>query len=94
MQDEWDRVEQSKQPVLEIQPFQQSHEETGNNKVVKDNVRSRATFSLPWSEEESKTDRRGVGGGYDGELTQMTFKHVINSDVFESDKASDNYRFN
>ena len=42
-------------------------------------------FSLPWSEEESKIGGRN-GNGYDGELTAMTFKHVVGSDVFDQSK--------
>ena len=44
----------------------------------------RNQFSLPWSEEESKTSRGATG--YDGELTSMTFKHVIGNDCFDSSK--------
>jgi len=44
----------------------------------------RNQFSLPWSEEESKTSRGATG--YDGELTSMTFKHVIGNDCFDTSK--------
>jgi len=48
---------------------------------------ARNQFSLPWSEEESKTSRaNNATTGYDGELTSMTFKHVIGNDCFDTSK--------
>ena len=41
---------------------------------------------LPWSEEESKLDFSSNAKGYDGELTSMTFKHVVGSDCFNNSR--------
>ena len=78
LQAEWDRIEFSKQPLLEITPIAQTND--NDNQLLRKQSQNNQPFNLPWSEEESKTDRRD--GGYDGELTQMTFKHVIKSDAF------------
>ena len=40
--------------------------------------------SLPWSEEQQPRYFNGLQQGYDGELTQMSFKHVVGSNVFKN----------
>lgn len=69
MQDEWERVERSKQPLLEITPLTGTADELIDDRrgsAIPDHKNNLAhSLSLPWSEEESKVGRMG----YDGELT-------------------------
>ena len=67
LQAEWDRIELSKQPLLEITPINQTNDGDNNQLLRKQSQQKNSPFNMPWSEEESKTTRHG--GGYDGELT-------------------------
>lgn len=73
MQKEWEEAEENRQPVLSI--VKASNEVT--KKIKLQNSSLLLNDSMPWNEESDNQ------AGYDGELTKMTFNHVMHSDAFK-----------
>ena len=69
MQEEWDRQERSRQPLLKITTAKQLTEHTKpESGATEDNEQGKQNNKLPWSEEQSPRHLRSKTG-YDGNLT-------------------------
>ena len=83
MKEEWEQIQKQKQPVLQI--IQTEGDEKEMEQIFQDEGKKLKIRSLPWSEEDPGSQL--LQKGYDGELNQMTFNHVVKSSVFDPQKS-------
>jgi hypothetical protein len=77
---EWEMSEKKKQPILQLISTREQGARIEETKATEENI------GLPWHEELS--DNASKKEGFDGDLTQMSFNHVVKSESFAPKQKS------